>query len=297
MSITDETITPQEGATLLGINIRTMRKWIREGRIEALKVSGNRWRISRSAMEASMLDSTPQKKSASNLSMKRYIHGFEVPENFDLITTYKELSQYTKAFSKQDINFLLLVGSPGSGKSRQMKADLAGTSHTWIDNHATNLGLYCSVYEADASPVVLDDINHFFKSKLACSLMKALTQTEKVRSLSWESTAKALEERNVPRQFETSSPICLIANLWSGSDADMAAIQDRALPVAFYPSAKTIHDRVLELGWCDKDVCKFIGQHLAKIPQPSMREYYQAMTYRNIGMNWREKLLKLWERR
>ena len=31
MSITEETITPQEGATLLGISIRTMHQWIREG--------------------------------------------------------------------------------------------------------------------------------------------------------------------------------------------------------------------------------------------------------------------------
>lgn len=296
MSITEETITPQEGARLLGISIRTMHQWIREGQIEAFKVSGNRCRISRSAIESSLAESTTQKNSSLNLSMKRYVHGFEVPDNFDVITTYEELSQYTKAFAKGDINFLLLVGSPGSGKSRQMKTDLDGTRHTWIDNHATTLGLYCSVYEADGSPVVLDDINHYFKNKLACSLMKALTQTESVRSLSWESTAKTLDDRNVPRRFETSSPICLIANLWSGSDADMAAIQDRALPVAFYPSANTIHDRVLELGWCDKDVCKFIEQHLAVIPQPSMREYYQAMAYRKIGMDWQEKLLKLWER-
>ena len=297
MSIVEETVTPQDAANLLGINIRTMREWIRDGQINAIKLPGNRWRIARTAIDASLGNTTSTKASTATLSMKRYVHGFEVPDNFDLITTYEELSEYTTAFAKRNIIFLLLVGSPGSGKSRQVKTNLAGKKHSWIDNHAANLGLYCSVYEAKDSPVVLDDINHLLKSKMACSLLKALTQTEETRSVSWESTSKALEERKVPRRFETSSPICLIANQWDGTDADMAAIQDRALPVAFYPSAETIHNRVLALRWCDKEICTFIGQHLAKIPQPSMREYYQAMTYRKAGMDWQEKLLKLWERR
>jgi len=298
MNDTEETLTPLEAATLLGIDIRTIRDWIGQGRIEAIKLPGNRRRIPRSAIQGRMAQApSPAKARLPNLSMKRYCHGFEVPDNFDLITTYEELAQYTKAFANRDITFLLLVGSPGSGKSRQMKADLKGKGGVWIDNHATNLGLYCSVYEANGSPLVLDDINHLFKSKMACSLMKALTQTEKTRSVSWESTAKVLEERCVPRQFETSSSICLIANQWDGADADMAAIQDRALPVAFYPSAETVHKRVIELGWCDKEVCTFIGQHLMEIPQPSMREYYQAMTYRKAGMDWREKLSKIWQKR
>lgn len=298
MNIIEETVTPGEAATLLGIDIRTIRDWISQGRIEAIKLPGNRRRIPRSALQGRMVEApNPAKMGVPKLSMKRYCHGFEVPDNFDLITTYEELSQYTRAFGNRDISFLLLVGSPGSGKSRQVKADLGKKKHAWIDNHATNLGLYCSVYEADGAQLVLDDINHLFKSKMACSLMKALTQTEKTRSVSWESTAKVLEERCVPRQFETSSPICLIANRWDGADADMAAIQDRALPVAFYPSAETVHKRVIDLGWCDKEIFTFIGQHLAEIPQPSMREYYQAMTYRKAGMDWREKLVKIWQKR
>jgi excisionase family DNA binding protein len=212
MNVIEETVTPQEAATILGINLRSIREWISQGRIETIKLPGNRRRIPRSALQGRLADATgPAKLSVPKLSMKRYCHGFEVPDNFDLITTYEELSQYTRAFGNRDISFLLLVGSPGSGKSRQVKGDLGRKKHAWIDNHATNLGLYCSVYEADGSPLVLDDINHLFKSKMACSLMKALTQTEKTRSVSWESTTKALEERMVPRRFETSSPICLIA--------------------------------------------------------------------------------------
>jgi excisionase family DNA binding protein len=293
MSETPETISVKETARLMNASVRHVREWIRRGDIPSTKGPGNRRLIPRSAIENLRSNPRPSSRKLPSLHA-RYVHGLRVPDGFDLITTYKELADYTRAFATSDLKFLLLVGSPGSGKSQQLLNDLACHKHRWIDNHATTLGLYCSVYEADDSPVVMDDINHFFKNTIACSLMKALTQTNRVRSVSWESTTKALEERRVPRQFTTSSPMCIIANKWDGTDPDMAAIQDRSTPVAFYPSAETIHERVRELKWCDVTVWNFFSQHLAKIPQPSMREYLQGMTLKKIGMNWQEKLLKRW---
>jgi hypothetical protein len=67
------------------------------------------------------------------------------------------------------------------------------------------------------------------------------------------------------------------------------------LPVAFFPSAETIHKRVIELGWCDDtEILTFIGENLTNIPQPSMREYYNAMRYKRAKMNWKEKLKNIW---
>lgn len=294
MSVVEKTVSAQQAGAMLGVDVRTIREWIRNGTLPSIKGTGNSRRIPQTAICGLRQTERPQSTRLRSLH-DSYIHGFKVPTGFDLITKYSELSEYTKAFAHCDVPFLLLVGSPGSGKSKQLQVELGKVKHKWIDNHATNLALYCSVYEAHGSPIVLDDINHFFNNSMACSLMKALTQTDKVRSVSWESTAKTLDERNVPRQFYTSSPLCLIANKWDGSDPDMAAIQDRSMPVAFYPSAETIHKRVKELGWCDANVWKFVGQHLDSIRQPSMREYFQGMTYLKAGMKWQEKLLRLWE--
>lgn len=294
MSTNGETVTAKEAAAIIGVDLRTVREWVADGQLKSIKGANGRRRILRSAIGSLRSNSRPLNPKLPNL-VDRHIYGYKVPKGFDLIETYKELAEYTTAFANRSLTFLLLVGLPGSGKTKQIKADLAKLEHRWIDNHASELGLYCAAYKANHSPIVLDDVNHFLEKPIACSLMKALTQTEQTRSISWESTTSTLDKQKVPRQFSTSSSICLIGNKWDGSDPDMAAIQDRALPVAFYPSAEAIHDRVRELGWCDKAVWKFIGKHLAKIPEPSMREYHNGMGYKKAGMQWEKKLMKVWE--
>lgn len=44
-------LSPQEAAELLGLHVRTVRRYIREGRLEAVQV-GNRYRIARESLEA-----------------------------------------------------------------------------------------------------------------------------------------------------------------------------------------------------------------------------------------------------
>lgn len=292
MSMDSETVTVQEAAVSMGVDDRTITVWIKEGRLQSVK-QGRRRLIPRSSLESLR----PNNRRNVAMSLNRsYVNGWKVPRGFDQISTYEELTEYTKKFAQSRIKFLLLLGSPGSGKTQQLKSDLAGLTHAWIENHATPLALYCSAYRATNTPIVLDDIDHFFKNAMACSLMKSLTQTDKTRTVSWQSTGKVLQSQNVPAQFETSSAICLIANKWNDNDPNMAAIQDRAMPVAFFPSAETIHERVRKLGWCPTDVWEFVGKHLADIPEPSMREYRHGMDWQANKMKWQEKLLKLWGR-
>lgn len=298
-----EMIGSTEAARLLGITLRSFRSWVKEGRIASIKAPSGRRMIKRSDVQQ-LIDAVAANHNPAALKNLAIVNNklqlvpkagqFIVPDGFDLITTYEQLSEYTEAFAAGGINFMLLLGTPGSGKSQQMRGELEGRCK-WIDAHVTNLALYCAVYEAQNSPVVMDDINHFLKNKTAISLIKALTQTDEVRHVSWESPTDYLDKRHVPREFDTSSKICLIANTWDVKDADYAAVQDRALPVAFFPSPETIHNRVIELGWCDdSEILDFVGEHLSDIPQPSMREYYQARCYKRAKMDWRQKMRKVW---
>lgn len=288
-----ETVTAREAAVMLGIDIRTVRDWINNGHLKSIKGDGNRRRVLRESIGAIRNTSQPKNRKVLNLHDK-HLHGYTVPKGFDLITTYRELEEYTKAFAAGQLTFLLLIGSPGSGKTEQMKSHLGDAAYKLIENNASECGLYCAVYKADNAPIVLDDVDHFLKKPNGPPLVKALTQTKEIRSVSWESTTSILVKENVPRQYFTTSPICMIGNQWKSTDPDMAAVQDRSLPVAFFPSAEEIHKRVEKLGWCSPVVWKFIGKHLGEINQPSMRDYRNGMTYRKIGMDWQQKLHKRW---
>jgi excisionase family DNA binding protein len=279
-----------EASKLLGVSQVTVQEWIKQGLLSSTKV--NRHNL----LDRAEVEALAERRQGNTdlLRVVRTSGEFVIPKGFDVIKTYEELSKYTEGFAKGIIGFLLLCGPPGTGKSRQIKADLNGRC-VWIDNHAANLGLYCAVYEAENRPVVLDDVNYFFSNRDAVSLMKSLTQTEDVRSVSWESTVRALKDRNVPPSYTTKSPICFIANYWNASNVDMAAVQDRSLPVAFVPTDETIYKRVVELGWCkDKAILAFIRGHLGDIPQHSMRDYYNAQSYKRMGVDWRKKLLTIW---
>jgi hypothetical protein len=280
-----------EAAHLLGVCKNTLRSWEEAGKIVSIRTQGGTSKGGHRRYNLADL-----KALGMILKPTGSVNGLAVPSGFDLITTYKELTEYTLAFANGDIGFLLMVGSPGSGKSRQVRADLAGKPICWIDNHVTPMGLYVAAYEAHDIPIVLDDVNHFISTKQSCSLIKALTQTEDEKAVSWENpNSTMMDAREIPRSFTTRSPVCLIGNTWDRRNDDYMAIQDRALPVAFYPTAETIHGRVQELGWCDADVLAFIERNLANIPQPSMREYYNGMRYKRAKMDWRQKLYAIWD--
>jgi excisionase family DNA binding protein len=48
---TERLLSPHEAAELLGLHVRTIRRYIRDGRLDAVRV-GNRYRISRASLEA-----------------------------------------------------------------------------------------------------------------------------------------------------------------------------------------------------------------------------------------------------
>ncbi len=122
-----------------------------------------------------------------------------------------------------------------------------------------------------------------------------LPETEVEKNVSWESpTQKYLEENGIPKKYSTKSPICLIGNVWSVGNADMSAIQTRALPVCFCPKKETIHDEVIKDGWADPLVIEFVEQHLADIPLLTMRDYYNGGIYKKAGFDWENKLRKIW---
>src|SRR5260370_15929084 len=142
------------------------------------------------------------------------------------VPTFAALEQYVRAFAAGHLNLLMIFGHPGAGKSRCVRQAL-GSQVCWISGQASPFGIYLQAYEHRHQPLVLDDIDGLCADRSGIRLLKALGQTERTKTLTWQTEAPTLERRGIPRQFTTTSRVALVGNAWQTLNADVAALEDR----------------------------------------------------------------------
>src|SRR5262249_30208156 len=156
-------------------------------------------------------------------------------------------------------NLLTIIGGPGLGKSRLFQ-DAVGPDACLISGSSTAFGLYCTAFEHRHRHLLLDDVDNFFRDRVAVQLLKSLCQTDDVKALCWNSAAPTLKCRGVPRKYTTRSKVAVLTNDWPTSDANLAALLDRGHVILFEPSPLEVHLKVAE--WFpDQQVYDFIGEH------------------------------------
>ena len=203
------------------------------------------------------------------------------PDQAVVVSTYAELEQHARAFAGGFLNFLLVLGTAGLGKSRAIRHAL-GPDVCWIDGNASPFGIYQTAYENRGKAIVLDDVDGLYRDRQGIRLLKSLCQTETLKALSWESNATALEARGIPRRFTTTSPLALIANRWTTANEDVAALEDRGHMIHFDPSPLEIHLNAAEWFW-DQEVFDFVGSHMHLARRHSLRSYYLAYEQKRAG--------------
>jgi hypothetical protein len=97
----------------------------------------------------------------------------------------------------------------------------------------------------------------------------------------------------IPSSFTTSSSVILIANQWKSLNANVRALEDRAIILHFNPSNTEVHRKVGE--WFDDvEVYEYVERLLATIPFVSMRHYCKGSQLRRAGLSdWRMSLLQM----
>jgi hypothetical protein len=203
------------------------------------------------------------------------------------VKTYSELEQYARAFAEGHLNLLMLCGDPGLGKSQCLRRALNAKA-CWIDGNASAFGIYLQAHEHRNQPMVLDDVDGLYRDRQGIRLLKALCQTDKVKTVSWR-TAVAIRD-GIPRQFATTSRVAIIANQWHTLNADVAALEDRGHCLQFAPTAIEVHRHAADWFW-DQDVFDFVAAHLHVINRHSLRTYVLAWELKKAGMNWRQAVL------
>jgi hypothetical protein len=205
------------------------------------------------------------------------------------LSTYAELEAYVRAFAAGHLHLLMLFGPPGVGKSRAVRQALDGNVR-WISGQATPLGIYLEAYQHRHLPLVLDDIDGLYADRSGIRLLKALCQTEPVKTLGWHTLTSFLELRDVPPQFTTHSRLALIGNDWKTLNADVAALEDRGHVLFFEPTALEVHRRAAGWFW-DQEIFDLVASHLHLMGQHSLRTYGQAWELQRAGLDWQRAVL------
>lgn len=209
------------------------------------------------------------------------------------IITYDEFSHFIRKFVEGLIRFLLIVGGPGIAKSQTISRAVGNRAHLYLHTHASAFGLYHELYKHRGLPVIIDDLDHIYRDPASVRLLKCLCNTDATKRLRWPSRHVDIVTGQVPDSFTTTSPVCLIANEWRTPDANVQAIEDRAIILYFTPGAEEIHARAREW-FADSEVYDFIEAHLRHIQRHSMRYYVKGSELRQIIPDkWKERLLEL----
>jgi hypothetical protein len=212
-----------------------------------------------------------------------------LPSHAVRLLTFAELEQYVHAFGAGHLNLLMIFGPPGVGKSRSVRQAL-GSQVCWIGGQATPFGIYLQAYEHRHKPIVLDDVDGLYADRQGIRLLKALGQTERTKTVSWQSAAPTLERSGIPRQFTTTSRVALVGNDWKTLNDDVAALEDRGHLLIFEPTPLEVHRQAARWFW-DQEIFDFVGDHLHLMAQHSLRTYGHAWELKRAKLDWRQGVL------
>lgn len=190
-----------------------------------------------------------------------------VPREVIRLTAYSQLELYLSKSARGELGLVLLRGRHGTGKSESVRRSLCGSSDAnvlYVEGHMQPFGLYRQLWEYRNQPVVLDDLDRLYADPDCVRLLKPLCNTVRVKSLHWL-TNLTMNDGTVPSSFSTCSSVILIANEWKGLNANVRALEDRAIILHFCPSNDEVHLKVRE--WFDDpEVYEFLGKLVPLIP-------------------------------
>lgn len=210
------------------------------------------------------------------------------------IRSYAELDGIVKVFASGRYNLFILVGGPGQGKSRTVReaVESCGEEFLWIKNTVSAFRLYRDIYKhRHGTILVIDDVDSFYSDRGLVRLLKALCETEDVKTLAWHTDAARLDREAVPREFTVSMRVAILANDFRSLNKNVTALEDRGRVFSFEPNAREVHRRAGS--WIeDEEIYDFIGERLGLLNgRLTLRDYMKAADDKAGGLDWRRMLL------
>jgi hypothetical protein len=142
------------------------------------------------------------------------------------------------------------------------------------------LALHLEAFAHVDQPIILDDIEHLLADPLGFKLVSALGDTSVPKVLHWH-TSNPRWLRGTPTSFSTTSPLCIVANVWTRSPV----LESRALQLVFDADNLELHRHAARWFW-DQQIHDFVGQRLARLRPLDLRAYVHAHNDKVAGRDW-----------
>jgi hypothetical protein len=164
------------------------------------------------------------------------------------IAEMTKLTELCQKIAAGDAPPMMLVGPPGQGKTETLRKALGRRPYLYLRGRVSAIMLYKRLYEHRGELVVLDDTAEMLKDRQVQELLRDLSETTPSRVISWHTQSSMLAEQQIPSSFQTSSPMCIIANE-IGSDGVWPALKSRCLEVEIAFSWKELIKAVRRDKW------------------------------------------------
>ena len=207
------------------------------------------------------------------------------------IETYEEHSQFVTAFGDGHLNMLVMCSHGGLGKSEEARRTLDLRDIVFIGGHVTPLTLYGLLYKGQHRQVVFDEIDGLLADPKNVSLLKQLCETRDTKKIMWASGGKRAEEIDGGvGHFYTRSHVLMLCNSFDKLNANVAALQTRAMVVRFVPSSGEIMAKIRTFA-DDAEIVAFLQQFHEALPDFSLRTYRVLEDLKRAGLDWRKYAL------
>ena len=145
-----------------------------------------------------------------------------------LANRFEILEYMTRAVKKGDVRAKIVTGPPGVGKSfgvekvlskHDVMANIANDSklkkYEVVKGAMSAIGLYSKLYEYSdkKSILVFDDCDSVLMDDLSLNILKAALDSNKKRTIHWNTDSRLLRSEGVPNSFEFKGGAIFISNI------------------------------------------------------------------------------------